>query len=119
MRALPLMRGLFRNRKSMAPTSLCCRRPPKSSCPLPPTTASLWARASPAPYMLHCAPVTTRPLRRFNGCATTMQDIPPEQSLIEYPSDFPIKVMGRAHPHFAQTLTDRSDEHTSELQSLM
>src|SRR3546814_13278180 len=35
-----------------------------------------------------------------------MQDIPPEQSLIEYPSDFPIKVMGRAHPHFAQTLTD-------------
>lgn len=31
--------------------------------------------------------------------------IPPEQSLIEYPSDFPIKVMGRAHPDFAQTLT--------------
>jgi putative lipoic acid-binding regulatory protein len=24
----------------------------------------------------------------------TMQDIPPEQSLIEYPSQFPIKVMG-------------------------
>jgi len=24
----------------------------------------------------------------------TMQDIPPEQSLIEYPSRFPIKVMG-------------------------
>ncbi|MEO5771081.1 MAG: DUF493 family protein, partial [Burkholderiaceae bacterium] len=24
-----------------------------------------------------------------------MQDIPPEQSLIEYPSRFPIKVMGR------------------------
>lgn len=34
-----------------------------------------------------------------------MADIPPEQSLIEYPSEFPIKVMGRAQPDFAQTLT--------------
>ena len=24
--------------------------------------------------------------------------IPPEESLIEYPSDFPIKVMGKHHP---------------------
>jgi len=29
----------------------------------------------------------------------------PEDSLIEYPCDFPIKVMGRTHPEFAQTLT--------------
>jgi hypothetical protein len=35
-----------------------------------------------------------------------MKEIPPEQSLIEYPSDFPIKVMGKAHPEFAQVLTD-------------
>ena len=35
-----------------------------------------------------------------------MQSIPPEESLIEYPSDFPIKVMGKAHPDFAQTLTE-------------
>ncbi len=34
-----------------------------------------------------------------------MKAIPPEESLIEYPSDFPIKVMGKAHPEFAQTLT--------------
>lgn len=33
-------------------------------------------------------------------------DIPPEQSLIEYPSLFPIKVMGKVHPDFAQTLTE-------------
>ncbi len=33
-------------------------------------------------------------------------DIPPEESLIEYPSQFPIKVMGKNHPDFAQTLTD-------------
>ncbi|MEO6986719.1 MAG: DUF493 family protein [Paralcaligenes sp.] len=35
-----------------------------------------------------------------------MSTIPPEQSLIEYPSDFPIKVMGRSHPDFAQTMAD-------------
>lgn len=33
-------------------------------------------------------------------------DIPPEQSLIEYPSLFPIKVMGKAHADFAQHLTE-------------
>lgn len=27
-----------------------------------------------------------------------------EESLIEYPSDFPIKIMGAAHPEFAQTM---------------
>ena len=35
-----------------------------------------------------------------------MKEIPPEESLIEYPSQFPIKVMGKNHPDFAQTLTD-------------
>lgn len=35
-----------------------------------------------------------------------MHDIPPEDSFIEYPSDFPIKVMGKTHPEFAQTLTE-------------
>lgn len=34
------------------------------------------------------------------------RDISPEESLIEYPSEFPIKVMGRAHPDLAQTLTE-------------
>lgn len=37
---------------------------------------------------------------------TNPPPIPPEQSLIEYPSQFPIKVMGRQHPELAQTLTD-------------
>lgn len=35
-----------------------------------------------------------------------MEEISAEESLIEYPSDFPIKVMGRSHPEFAQTLTE-------------
>lgn len=29
-----------------------------------------------------------------------MKTIPPEESLIEYPCDFPIKVMGKAHEGF-------------------
>jgi putative lipoic acid-binding regulatory protein len=34
-------------------------------------------------------------------------DIPtPTDSLIEYPSDFPIKVMGQMHDDFAQTIVE-------------
>lgn len=38
------------------------------------------------------------------GLVTTMSESD-RTSLIEYPSDFPIKVMGRHHPEFAQILT--------------
>jgi uncharacterized protein len=34
----------------------------------------------------------------------TMKEIPPEQSLIEYPSQFPIKVMGSNVDGFAQAV---------------
>lgn len=34
-----------------------------------------------------------------------MQDIPPEQSLIEYPSQFPIKVMGSNVDGFVHAIT--------------
>lgn len=33
-----------------------------------------------------------------------MRDIPPEQSLIEYPSDFPIKVMGAHVEGFVEAI---------------
>ena len=33
-----------------------------------------------------------------------MREIPPEQSLIEYPSDFPIKVMGAHVDGFAEAI---------------
>ena len=36
---------------------------------------------------------------------TAMQDIPPEQSLIEYPSQFPIKVMGLNVDGFVHAMT--------------
>ncbi|WP_269498817.1 DUF493 family protein [Castellaniella sp. S9] len=35
-----------------------------------------------------------------------MKPIPPEESLIVYPCDFPIKVMGRAHEDFARVMTE-------------
>ena len=35
---------------------------------------------------------------------TAMREIPPEQSLIEYPSQFPIKVMGANVEGFAQAV---------------
>ena len=35
-----------------------------------------------------------------------MQDIPPEQSLIEYPSAFPIKVMGRQVEGFVEAMLE-------------
>ena len=35
----------------------------------------------------------------------TMQDIPPDQSLIEYPSRFPIKVMGTNADGFVHAIT--------------
>jgi putative lipoic acid-binding regulatory protein len=37
--------------------------------------------------------------------STTMQEIPPEQSLIEYPSQFPIKVMGLNVDGFVHAMT--------------
>jgi putative lipoic acid-binding regulatory protein len=33
-------------------------------------------------------------------------EIPPEQSLIEYPSDFPIKIMGLMHDDFERAIVD-------------
>jgi uncharacterized protein len=35
-----------------------------------------------------------------------MKPISPEESLIEYPSDFPIKVMGATHDAFATTIIE-------------
>ncbi len=35
-----------------------------------------------------------------------MKPIPPEESLITYPCDFPIKVMGRAREDFARAMAE-------------
>ena len=40
-----------------------------------------------------------------------MREIPPEESLIEYPCDFPLKGMGKSHPEFAQVLTEVVLQH--------
>lgn len=40
-----------------------------------------------------------------------MPEIPHDQSLIEYPSEFPIKVMGLMQESFAQTIVEVVIEH--------
>ncbi|EIJ44714.1 MULTISPECIES: HP0495 family protein [Herbaspirillum] len=44
----------------------------------------------------------------------TMPTISPEESLIEYPSDFPIKVVGITHDAFAETIVAMVIEHDPE-----
>jgi putative lipoic acid-binding regulatory protein len=43
-----------------------------------------------------------------------MQAIPPSESLIEYPSDFPIKVMGPTHIDFAPTIVLVVQKHDAD-----
>ncbi|NOT16565.1 MAG: DUF493 family protein [Sulfuriferula sp.] len=43
-----------------------------------------------------------------------MSEIKPEDSLIEYPCDFPLKIMGAAHPEFQATITDIVLEHAPD-----
>jgi len=40
-----------------------------------------------------------------------MPTIPPEESLIVYPSDFPIKIMGPTHDAFAETIVGVVVQH--------
>lgn len=44
----------------------------------------------------------------------TMPTISPEESLIEYPSEFPIKVVGITHDAFAETIVAMVVEHDPE-----
>lgn len=43
-----------------------------------------------------------------------MQAIPPEESLIEYPSDFPIKIMGPTQDNFAETIVKVVQQYDPE-----
>jgi putative lipoic acid-binding regulatory protein len=42
---------------------------------------------------------------------TKMPAIPANESLVEYPSDFPLKIFGLQHPEFAQTILDVVTRH--------
>jgi putative lipoic acid-binding regulatory protein len=44
------------------------------------------------------------PRTTLSNRPTPMADIPPEQSLIQYPSAFPIKVMGPSVPGFLEAI---------------
>ncbi len=43
-----------------------------------------------------------------------MTDIPPEESLIEYPCDFSIKVMGAAIPEFRSKVLEIASAHDKQ-----
>jgi putative lipoic acid-binding regulatory protein len=43
-----------------------------------------------------------------------VMSLPSEKSLIEYPSDFPIKIMGQMHDAFAQTICEVVIQHDPE-----
>ncbi len=45
-----------------------------------------------------------------------LKEIPPEESLIEYPSDFPIKVMAQSHPELIDALVELVLLHDPEFQ---
>lgn len=45
------------------------------------------------------------------GNLTNLSDLPTPESLIEYPSDFPIKIMGVMQDTFAQTMLQLVMEH--------
>jgi len=40
--------------------------------------------------------------------------IPHDQSLVEYPSDFPLKIFGAQHPEFAQSVLDVVSRHAPD-----
>ena len=40
-----------------------------------------------------------------------LPDVPEEESLIEFPCDFPVKVMGSAIPEFHQRITEIAHKH--------
>lgn len=45
---------------------------------------------------------------------TTLPVIPESESLVEYPSDFPLKIFGVQHPEFAQSVLDVVMKHAPD-----
>ncbi len=48
------------------------------------------------------------------GNLVNLGDIPASESLIEYPSDFPIKIMGAMHDSFAEVIVEVVTLHDPE-----
>ncbi|MFA6062307.1 MAG: DUF493 family protein [Gallionella sp.] len=45
---------------------------------------------------------------------TTLPVIPESESLVEYPSDFPLKIFGAQHPELAQSVLDVVMKHAPD-----
>ncbi len=48
------------------------------------------------------------------GNLTNLSDLPASESLIEYPSDFPIKIMGAMQESFAEVIVEVVTQHDPE-----
>lgn len=49
---------------------------------------------------------------------TNLTDIPHDQSLVEYPCDFPLKIFGAQHPEFSQTVLDIVIRHAPDFDAV-
>ena len=45
---------------------------------------------------------------------TDFPEIPESESLVEYPSDFPLKIFGAQHPEFAQSVLEVVIKHAPD-----
>ena len=45
---------------------------------------------------------------------TNIPVIPESESLVQYPSDFPLKIFGEQHPEFAQSVLDVVTRHAPD-----
>ena len=111
------LRRIAARRSASRPTSCCCPRPPRRCCRSPCWTAGQLATAGPAPSTSSCMPATSAPSTQRHG-ATHDQHPPPsiarhparKESLIEYPSLFPIKVMGAKADGFVHAVTQIAEQ---------
>ena len=56
-----------------------------------------------------------KPTPKFD---TSLTDIPHDQSLVEYPCDFPLKIFGAQHPEFSQSVLDIVIRHAPDFDAV-
>jgi len=109
---IPFVLRRLQKAKCWTPTNCCCPRPPRKCCPSPLWTACRLEMAGPAPSTRLCTKATSASRRNLPPLPPTNQrapvslpEIPPSESLITYPSQFPIKIMGARAEGFVHAIT--------------
>ena len=94
--------GACRGTRCSQPTSCCFPAPPRKCCRSPGWTGRLLETASPAPSTRSCTPAIS--VRSTAPCHDHIRSAP-KTPCIEYPSRFPIKVMGANVDGFVHAVT--------------